>query len=149
MKKWKVVVGVFVVFLLGLIAGGLLTVRFVQKRAQQGFLAGSPRLAEFVARRLDRELRLDEQQRGQVLATLRDTQRELRAANAQIRPELGKILFDSNMKIRAVLRPDQQEKYDRILAERRARWMSAARGLGDGQPVGGPTSPPPVSARSP
>lgn len=149
MKNWKVIVGVIGVFLLGMMAGGLLTARLIQKRTQRAFMAGSPRAAEFVTRRLDRELRLDEQQRGQVLATLQDTQHELRTAYARIRPELGKILSDSNQKIRGVLRPDQQEKYDRILAERRARWMSGARALGDGPSAGGPTSSPPASAKSP
>jgi hypothetical protein len=61
---------------------------------------------------------------------------------------LGRILSASSQKVRAALRPDQQEKYDRILAERRARWQKAAREFGSGQNQVGPM--PGVSpARSP
>lgn len=140
MKNWKVIVGVLGVFLLGTLAGGLVTVRFVQKRAQRGFAAGFPRAAEFAARRLDRELRLDADQRRQVQAELQDAQRELRATYVRVRPELGKILSDSNQKIRAVLRPDQQETFDRILAERRARWQEAARTSAAWRAGNGPAS---------
>jgi len=124
MKNWKVIVGVIGVFLLGMMAGGLLTARLIQKRTQRAFMAGSPRAAEFVTRRLDRELRLDEEQRRQVLTIMQATQHELREVYAEARPRIGGVLADSNRKVREVLRPEQQEKYDRILAERRARWQT-------------------------
>ena len=88
MKNWKVVVGVLGVFLLGMLAGGLVTARLVHQRAQRGFAAGFPRAAEFAARRLNRELRLDSDQQRQVLAALRDAQQEVRAVYGRVRRRL-------------------------------------------------------------
>ena len=122
MKNWKVIVGVLGVFLLGMVAGGLVTARFIKKRAQQAFATGSPLATEFVARRLSWDLGLNTDQRRQVLAIMQETQRELQAVCLQIRPQTEQIFTESNGKIRAVLRPDQQEKYDRIVADRRAAW---------------------------
>lgn len=122
MKNWKVLGGVLGVFLLGMVAGGLVTARFIRHRAQQAFAPGSPVAAEFIARRLGWELELDADQRRQVLAILVATQRELRAVHLQVRPQTEKVIAASNDQIRAVLRPDQQAKYDRLVAERRTAW---------------------------
>lgn len=120
MKNWKAVVGVLGVFLLGMVAGGLVTARFIKNRAHQAFATGTPLAAEFIVRRLSWDLGLDADQRRQVLAIMQETQRGLQAAHQQVRPQTEKILADSNDMIRAVLRPDQQAKYNQILAERRA-----------------------------
>jgi|GEM_PF-5119885 len=77
--------------------------------------------------RVERELRLNADQCRQVLAALEDAQRGVRTTYVRVRPELGKILSNSNKKIRAVLRPDQPATFDRIFAERRARGQEAAR----------------------
>jgi hypothetical protein len=122
MKNRKVIVGVLGVFLLGMVAGGLVTDRVIKKRAQQALTPGSPLAAEIVARRLSWDLGLTVDQRRQVLAIMQETQRELQAARLQIRPQMEQVFAASNGKIRAVLRPDQQEKYDRIVADRRAAW---------------------------
>ena len=127
MKNWKVVVGVLGVFLLGMAAGGLVTARFIRKRAQQAWMSSSPVAADLIARRLSWDLGLNTDQRRQVQAIIQETQRALQVVRQQIRPQTEKILAESNEKIRAVLRPDQQEKYDRIIAERRAAWRRPVR----------------------
>ncbi len=122
MQNWKTIVGVAGVFVLGMIAGGLVTARALQKRVPRPLPPGSPLVADWVVRRLDWQLGLDREQRRQILAIMQETQRELQKTQAQIRPQMDKVFAESNQKIRAVLRPDQQEKYDQIVAERRARW---------------------------
>ncbi len=122
MQNWKTIVGVVGVFVLGMIAGGLVTARVLQKRVPRPWPPGSPVVVDWVVRRLDWQLGLDREQRQQILAIMQETQRALQKTQAQIRPQMDKIFAESNQKVRAVLRPDQQEKYDRIVAERRARW---------------------------
>jgi Spy/CpxP family protein refolding chaperone len=113
MKNWKVIAGIVGVFLLGMTAGGLVTARVIKRQAHRAGAPGSPMAAEFITRRLTWELHLTPEQRRQVFAILSETQRELR-------PLYQRALTESQQKIRAVLRPDQQAKYDRLLAERRA-----------------------------
>jgi len=138
MKNWKVILGVLSVFVLGMVAGGLVTARFMKKRAHQVFAPGSPAAAEFLTGRLSWELRLDSDQRRQVLAIMQDTQRAMQEAQAPVRPQLEKLLAESNQKIRAVLRPEQQEKYDRLLAQRRGQWRRPPLDRGPGLRRGGP-----------
>ncbi len=122
MKTWKAVLGVALVFLLGMIAGGLLTARVFRHRIQQAVLGGSPMVRELIVRRLSWQLRLDADQRGQVRTVVAETQRELQALRAQTRPQAQRILTDAEAQVRAVLRPDQAEKFDRLVARARARW---------------------------
>ena len=149
MRNWKVIVGVLGVFVLGMVAGGLVTARVIQKRAQRALATGSPRAAELVARRLGWELRLDGDQRRQVLAVMQDTQRQLQTAYSAVRPQTAMILAEANQRIRAVLRSGQQEKYDRIVADRRAKWLSRAHTPGDWRGTSSPPSPVPTSANTP
>jgi Spy/CpxP family protein refolding chaperone len=138
MKNWKVILGVLSVFVLGMAAGGLVTARWLKQRARLAFAPGAPAAAEFLTGRLSWELRLDADQRRQVLAIMQDTQRAMQEAQAPVRPQMEKLLAESNQKIRAVLRPEQQEQYDRLLAQRRAQWRRPPFDRGGGLRRGGP-----------
>ena len=123
MKNWKTIAAVVLVFLLGMAAGGLLTAKLIQRRARQ-WVAGPPpgAASELVVNRLTRQLRLDATQREQIREIVRDSQQEMRALYRQVRPQAQEILGRSENHIRDILRPEQRETYDRLVAERRARW---------------------------
>jgi len=123
MKNWKSILAVVLVFLLGMAAGGLLTAKLIQRRARLWFAGAPPGVAsEFVAGRLARQLRLDAVQREQVRDIVRDSQQEMRALYRQVRPQAQEVFARSENRIREILRPEQREVYDRLLAQRRAKW---------------------------
>lgn len=123
MKNWKAIVGVVAVFLLGMVAGGIITHRIYQHRLR-AFLRGGPAVAEMITRRLNAELDLNRDQRAKVLEIVRDSQRQLRKERQKPQPEFRRVLQDTEQRIRAVLTPEQQAKYDKYLAERKAQWQS-------------------------
>lgn len=121
MKKWKVIVSVFLVFLLGALAGALVTHKIDQHRIA-GIIRGEPgAVGELIVRRLNYKLSLDPAQVEQLRAIVYETHDEIRNVHKQFRPQIEEILERSQNRVRAILRPDQLEKYEKIVAERKMR----------------------------
>jgi len=121
MKKWKIIISVILVFLLGALAGGLVTHKIDQRRIA-GIISGEPRaVGELIVQRLSDKLRLDPQQVEKLRVIVSETRDEIRNVRKQFRPQIQEILERSRNRVRAILRPDQLEKYEKIVAERKAR----------------------------
>ncbi len=126
MKSWKAILGLVLVFGLGMLAGGLVTGAVVARRlhraAQQGSLFTPGEITRFMGRRL----RLDAGQRAQVEVIDARTQAEIRAVRQQAHPQVEAALDQAVADIRPLLRPAQQERFDRLVAIGRRRWHQAA-----------------------
>lgn len=110
-------------FILGAAAGTLVTQKVYQQR-MGNFFRNEPRMMrEFIVMRLSRELHLDPAQIEQLRAIVRETHAQIRDVRRQFRPQIEEILEHSQDRIRAILRPDQRETYERIVAERKNRRM--------------------------
>jgi uncharacterized membrane protein len=123
MKNWKAIVGVLAVFVLGGFAGSFTTIALVRHRLVHGH--GQQMMADFIVRRLSWELRLDQDQREQLRGIVAEGQKQIRAVTKQIQPQIDEALAQSEAKVRAILRPDQQEKFNKLVEERKARWAQS------------------------
>jgi|SRR5579862_831754 len=123
MKNWKAILGVIAIFILGGLAGSITTIGLVRHRLVSGH--GPQMMADLIVRRLSWELRLDRDQRAQLRTIVTEGQEELRAIRKQIQPQVEEQLTRAEGKVRAILRPDQQEKFDKLIAERKARWAES------------------------
>jgi Spy/CpxP family protein refolding chaperone len=126
MKNWKAVVGAIAVFVLGGLAGSLVTVGVI--RHQLGHGHGGQMMANFIVRRLSWKLHLDSTQREQLRAIVHDGQQDMKALRQQMQPQVEEIFARSEAKVRVILRPDQQEKLDKLVAERKAKWAQSKDG---------------------
>jgi Spy/CpxP family protein refolding chaperone len=128
-RRLKAYLALAAVFVLGAAAGGGASYAFAQQR--HAALFGEEGRATFergrmraMARKLD--LDADQQQRiSAVLAKARDEGRDLSRAMLE---QCGQPLRDQRARvdaeIRAILRPDQQERYDELVDERREHlWL--------------------------
>jgi uncharacterized protein YneF (UPF0154 family) len=123
MKNWKAILGVVLVFLLGSAAGGLVTMRCMKKRIER-VVHGEPMFtADEVVRHMSRRLRLDAAQRDQIRAIVVDTQAQMSAVRKQCQPQVRAVIDEAIAKTRPILRPDQLEKFDKFIAERRRAWQ--------------------------
>lgn len=113
MKHWKAILVVVGIFALGMAAGSLITVRVAGRAAHR-----PQAVEEMVVRRLSRRLDLDQTQQAQVREIVRAGREELRP----LRREMAAVLEQSVVKTRAILRPGQVEKFDKLVADRRAQW---------------------------
>jgi periplasmic protein CpxP/Spy len=119
MKNWKAIAGVLLVFVLGVAAGTFGTLGVIRHRWMH---RGPQAMADFIVRRLSWELRLDTTQRDQLRVIVTDSQQETRTVRKQVQPQIEEILDRADAKVRAILRPDQREKFDRLVAERKEKW---------------------------
>lgn len=122
MKNWKAIVGAVGVFLLGMFAGGLVTAKLFQHRIAQVLRGDTHVVRETIIRRLSWYLRLDRGQREQLRAIVTASQTEMQSVRKQIHPEVEEVLSRAETKVREILRPEQRERFDRLVAERRAKW---------------------------
>jgi len=121
MKRWKSILGVLLVFLLGALAGAAVEHR-VGRQSFEAILSGrGGATVDLIVRRLSRSLDLDPAQRDQVRAIVTETHRDIVELRKPIQAQVEAAIERSRARVRAILRPDQQEKFDRIQAERRKR----------------------------
>jgi hypothetical protein len=123
MKNWKAIVGVIAIFILGGLAGSMTTIGLVRHRLAHGH--GSQMLQDLIVRRLSWDLRLDRDQRDQLRVIVAQGHEDMKVIRKQIQPQVEELLSRSEAKVRAMLRPDQQEKFDKLIAERKAQWAES------------------------
>jgi len=114
LKVWLVLV---VVFVLGSITGAALTGLYRSR-------AGADRPEKAMHERFEkmrRELNLTDEQTKSVSAILDDTRNEYRSLRAELRPRFEEPRQKARTKIRALLTPDQQQKFDAFVAQQDAQ----------------------------
>jgi hypothetical protein len=126
MKNWKAIIGVIAIFILGGLAGSITTIGLVRHRLVHGH--GSQMLQDLIIRRLSWDLRLDRAQRAQLRVIVAQGHEDMKVIRKQIQPQVEELLTRYETKVRAILRPDQQEKFDKLIAERKARWVESSGG---------------------
>ena len=121
MKRWKSILGVLLVFLLGALSGAAVGHR-VGRQSVDAVLSGrGSATVDLIVRRLTRSLDLDPAQRDQVRAIVTETRRDIVEIRKPVQAQVEAAIERSRARVRAILRPDQQEKFDRIQAEHRKR----------------------------
>ena len=121
MKQWKAIVSVLLVFLFGASAGVLVTHKIYQQKMEK-IIGDEPRtMREVIVQRLNHALDLDAAQLEQLRTIVKETRAEMKDLRKQIRPQMEEVLVRSQSKIRAILQPDQLEKYEQITSERKKR----------------------------
>jgi len=121
MKNLKVIAGILLVFLLGAAGGAVISHTVCQARLER-FIHGGHRMREdVIVERLTKKLDLDASQQEQVRTITRETHDGIRQVRSRTRPQIEVLLATGQDRIKTVLRPDQREKFDKIIAERKQR----------------------------
>ena len=116
MKRWKLISGLLLVFVLGVLAGAFGTRIYLKDRFAH--LRKDPKARQaFIMRKLSKELSLTPEQKvkiGEIVEQVGERRREYYRKN---RPEIKKIMDEGFAQIRNVLNNDQQKKLDELRAE--------------------------------
>jgi hypothetical protein len=121
MKNYKALIGVVLVFILGVICGGVVTYVIQHSQMERFVGGGSEAREELLVKRLSRQLDLDSRQLEQIRPIVHETHLGIRQIRQQSRPQVEGLLDESQRRISAILRPDQREKFDKIITDRKAR----------------------------
>ncbi len=129
MKRVRSILGIFAVFLLGMLAGGLITFlvfRAVVTAPRRAYVeGGADGVANLVARQFSRKLRADPGQEAQIRQILRETAQDLEGAANRMAPEVRETVQKAETRLRAVLKPEQQAEFDKMMERARATWRKA------------------------
>jgi len=121
MKSSRPIIGVVLVFVLGVLCGSLAT-HMLYKCRFDSILSGSALSREAgIVRRLERKLELDDGQREQVRAIVHDAQEEIKTVRSRIHPQTEAIIEKAQSKIRAILTPEQGRRYEQMIAARKEK----------------------------
>ncbi len=121
MKNLKSVLCILLIFILGA-AGGGLAMHIVYKSHMETFLRGDRKTREeILLNRLSRRLDLDDRQREQARAIVEKTHEEMDKIRKQYRPQMEAVMENSRAEMRRILRPEQLQKFEKFIAERKAR----------------------------
>lgn len=119
LKVWLMVVGVFA---LGCLTGASLdSVYRLRAGNNERQEARGRRNKEDVFENMKRNLNLNEQQATEIRAILDQTRNDYRALRSEVRPRYDALRQNSRARIRALLTPEQQQRFDAKIAERDAK----------------------------
>ena len=117
LKIWLVLVAVFV---LGSITGVALTGLY-RSRASGDRPETRDRAMSERFEKMRRELNLTDQQTTSVRTILDETRNEYRTLRAELRPRFDEPRQKARIRIRALLTPEQQQKFDAMVAQQDAK----------------------------
>ena len=127
MKRWKLISGLLLVFVLGILAGSFGTRIYLKDRFEH--LRKDPKARQaFIMRKLSKELELTPDQKIKVEKIVEQMGEKRREFFLKNRPEIKKIMDEGFAQIRKELNSDQQKKLDVLREEfekrRKARYSS-------------------------
>jgi len=114
LKIWLVLL---VVFVLGSVTGAALTGLYRSRASGDS----RERAMHEHFEKMREELNLTDQQTTQVHAILDDTRNEYRALRTELKPRFDEPRQKARARIRALLTPEQQQKFDAIVAQKDAQ----------------------------
>ena len=120
MKKWKLVAGVLLVFVFGVLIGSLGT-GFYHQYLFDRFRKDPAERKAFILKKFSERLDLTENQQKAFKAIIDQVDQQRRAQLLKNRSEFKKIRDESYAQMKIVLNPDQQDAFDELIKEIRAR----------------------------
>jgi hypothetical protein len=126
MKRLKGWLGVFLIFLFGVVVGGVLASGAINQKLRAMVEGGPDKVVDVVAARLRSELHLDKQQQEMLHQIVTDTRIKLSAIRQQTQPQVAAALAEAEQRVRGILNPDQMPKFDKIVKKGRERYKTGS-----------------------
>jgi Spy/CpxP family protein refolding chaperone len=118
--RLKILLAVLGVFALGCVTGASLDSAYRLQASNSLAAAGQPAREDFFDA-MQRNLNLNSQQATEIRAIVDETRGEYRQLRAEVRPRYDTLRQKARVRIRALLTPEQQQKFDTITAQRDAQ----------------------------
>lgn len=133
----KAVLGLILVFLLGLFTGALLTGMVVKHKVKTFLQHPGETVSAAVEKQLTGNLNLDATQKQQVHDYFQQNLQQRKQLQMQIQPQVQTLNLQTFEQINAVLRPDQLEKFHQNVDAMRQRFGAKgyAMGVDDAPPA--------------
>ena len=124
MRTAKRILGVLLIFVFGMIVGGAGASADIAQKIRAVLTGGPEAVVKEVVKRLDAELKLDPEQKRMLQGIADETHIKLRQSRAKIQPEVDHTLGEAEGRVRAILYPNQIEKFDKLLHKGGDKWKA-------------------------
>lgn len=141
MNNWKGIAGVMLVFILGVITGSIISPMIWRSQIERIMRAGPGPMGHMIVDRMSEDLKLDKDQREQLRTIIHEMDSEMDKVHRQSSPLIKDVFDKTDIKIIAILHPEQIGKFKELIAERKEHKRHGGPG-GPGVP-GGPWRPGP------
>ncbi len=121
-KRLRGVLGTLLVFAFGVIVGAAMVGAGIWHEVGQIIVQGPDAVVSKVAKRLNDELKLDEDQQRMLAQITTETQIKLRTIQAKNQPQVDSVLRDAADQIRVILSSEQREKFEQIIRRVHVKW---------------------------
>ena len=147
MRTAKRILGVLLIFVFGMIVGGAGASAGISQKIREVLTGGPEAVVKEVVKRLDKELKLEPEQKRMLQGIADETHIKLRQSRAKIQPEVDRTLGEAEGRVRAILYPKQIEKFDKMVRKGGDKWKAKEGGAAaDATPAATPepsaTEPP-------
>lgn len=119
--KLKVYLAIALVFLLGMLSGGLLVAQLAKSRVQTLTAGSTEDISEIVLKVLDRDLELSKEQRETVSAILTEAVEEVDPMRAEMRSRAFKVIDKYQMQIGRGLNAEQRKELEEMVGKIKKR----------------------------
>ena len=127
MSPWKVILATLVIFISGLITGGV-AVKYLSpsaalraERPPEEILLRPQMLREEFVHQMQRTLNLSPEQNGKILSAMHESQERIRIYYDLIGPDIREELRQTREAIQAELSPGQARQFDELVRRRRSK----------------------------
>lgn len=124
MKKWKVLLGIAVIFAAGVLSGITVTRWIIRRRVEQIFTWSLDDTRRVVLDRLTRELKLTPRQQAELDPILADMQRDMQRLRSRLQPEVHRVVAEKAREMAPFLTPDQQVGLRLFFRQLGPRWQN-------------------------
>ena len=137
MRRALRILGVLLIFIFGMIVGGAGAsagaAQKIREKIREVLTGGPEAVVKEIVKRLDEELKLDAEQKRLLQNIADETHIRLRQSRAKIQPEMDRTLGEAEGKVRAILYPEQVEKFDKLVHRGGEKWKAKE---GEAEPTG-------------
>lgn len=122
MRRWKLIIGITLIFMVGALAGALGTGLYFRQKMEQleKFRRGGSKKIDLLVKQFTRDLDLTKEQQAEVRKIIEKSESEIEDIRQKYLPKIKSIIDQSFAQMRAKLTPEQQKKLD-MLHERLER----------------------------
>jgi Spy/CpxP family protein refolding chaperone len=135
MSRLRLAFWVLGIFLIGAFTGGVTAYEY-QRHSINMIIEGGPKaFGKYIGKKMAEKLKLDDSQRPAFEAIMAEVHEGIRGVHQQAKPQIEEIFEQARPKILALLRPDQQEIFERMVARHKERQKNLPGEPGSPQPT--------------
>ena len=113
--KLKVYLTIVLVFLLGLLSGGILVMQYIQSKAETLTRSSTIEVYQLILDRLDKKLDLTDSQHEKISEILEGAAYEIEPLRNEFRSKVLSLLRKNSVKINDELNTEQKEHFEKLV----------------------------------